>query len=748
MWDLLFQLIKGYFTHAWPFFVAHLFVAYLISRSLWQIRRETKALEEWGPDPLAASAAMQPAKTPGVLDDFVKETRALGDRGFFVPMTDFSDRLDSIVDGMVGEFHDRTNLFLIVGIAGTLFGVFEFSFRAYRALVYGEVAPGVAPDDRVLSLGVFLSQSMSRAFPVGFVGLVLTFFAQAASGIPEGKLRKALSEATKKALKQREIVIQSQEDNVRLAAERITEAMEPLKDLSQTLTKITTEVLSGFSVQLNESLEVVRSQFGLIKESNKQILGIVGPLQETATGLKTLVKDVPSLMEEQRVSLEKFNRNVDANLELAHQVHSVFLQTADDLNRAAQDLRNLPQGIVDQTQTALHDLRAASLEVWRGMSTDFAQGLQKDYEVLLSNVAAQARDVASAAQAVSAEVAQVAHNANSMVRTLTELPGAVESKISETFTALGKQSLATWEQMSGQFRLGSEESLRNYLHAVQSQAEQIGSSLESAATSWNTIAQSTDTALKSMQEFPGAVGSRMQSTFEELGHNALGVWDGMSDKVGGHILNVYGEFESRARSNMDHVEASLGRAATSWDRIAGSAQQIVEGTFERSVKYAEERIAAGLKQINRVVSEQYPQMSADVQGFSEEFARLLSQVRTVQDEMRAWLDGASKAQAMMQDFHRELARTLEESRHGESSSGGRDVADLLRDNVEQMRETNRILKVIETQGPSTRLQIESALQKSMLELSRIREGIGLLAQRRGVGPKIKGWLGRMNPFGD
>lgn len=742
MLDLFWQLIKGYFTHAWPFALAHLFVAYLITKSWLQIRAETNVLNKWVPEMTGAPSSAKESRTAGVLDDFVIESKKLGVRGFFVPMTDFSDRLDSIIDGMVGELHDRSNLFLIVGIAGTLFGVFEFSFRAYNVLVNGDIAPS----DRVLKLGLFLSESMSRAFPVGFVGLALTFLAQAVAGRPEERLRKAVSEATKSALKQREAVIQSQQDNVRLAVERITLAMEPLKDLSATLTQITEKVISQFGVQLSESLNVVQQQFGYIREVNDSIQGIVVPLQDTATKMGTLVKEVPSLMKEQRASLENFNRNVESNLGLAQQVHSVLNQTGQDLNQTMQDFRNLPQGLVGEIQSALRDLREASLESWRGMSAAFADGLKEDYAGLLKDVAAQAREVAQSARTVSAEVTQVAGSANLALQSLNELPGAVQGKIGETFADLGQKSLAAWEQMSGEFKAGTELSLRSYLQSIQSEAEQIKGSLGSAATSWSQIAESADTALKSIVEVPGAVNSQIELTFETLGNRAYGSWDSVSNKIGNTILGDYATLTDHIKSNTEKVEGSLRKAASEWDRLAQNAEGLVKNTFKETFKHAEDRVADGLKKINRVMAQEYPQISDNVQEFSKQLIGLLSQVQTIQNEFRVWFDDALKAQAGVQELHLQLARTLEEVRNEKTSIDGRDVAGMLSDNLEQMRETNRLLGQIQIRIPSTSGQIQTALQDSAQELSRIRSGIERLADKGGIGARVKGRLGRLIPF--
>jgi hypothetical protein len=163
--ELLSKLVWGYFTYGWFFVIAHAVVVERIIYDSWyrKIRQETNALLHWNPQTNKDEAGREHGEASQVLDQFVAESEKLGPKGFFVPMTDFSDRLDSIVDGMLAELHDRTNLFILVGIAGTLFGVSEFAFRAFEALSNTALPPG----ERVTELAKYLSSSMAKAFPWG-----------------------------------------------------------------------------------------------------------------------------------------------------------------------------------------------------------------------------------------------------------------------------------------------------------------------------------------------------------------------------------------------------------------------------------------------------------------------------------------------------------------------------------------------------------------------------------------------------
>ncbi|HKO60517.1 MAG TPA: hypothetical protein VJV03_05100, partial [Pyrinomonadaceae bacterium] len=111
--NLISALFAGYLVKAWPFMLVHLLVAYLVSRSWRRLHHEWQALESWdvpstveGDEASSASSTetaeigtpslsishVQTEKKPEtivVLERFVDESRVMGAKGLFVPMTDF-----------------------------------------------------------------------------------------------------------------------------------------------------------------------------------------------------------------------------------------------------------------------------------------------------------------------------------------------------------------------------------------------------------------------------------------------------------------------------------------------------------------------------------------------------------------------------------------------------------------------------------------------------------------------------------
>src|SRR2546430_2488916 len=97
--EVLGRLLGGYFSAGWPFSAMHGLVFFAVVYNSWlkKIRTEREALKHWTP----GGANKRKGETTPVLDRFVEDSESLGPQGILVPMTDYSDRLDSSVDGMM-----------------------------------------------------------------------------------------------------------------------------------------------------------------------------------------------------------------------------------------------------------------------------------------------------------------------------------------------------------------------------------------------------------------------------------------------------------------------------------------------------------------------------------------------------------------------------------------------------------------------------------------------------------------------
>lgn len=515
---LLGNIIWKYVSEGWLFFVAHLYILYILYRKTWlvRMRQEIAALEAWHPyDPalpaepdsaeIAAAASntisahtTTSTETTKILNEYVTECEKLGSQGLFIPMTDYSDRLDSIVDGMISELHDRTNLFLVVGIAGTLFGLFEFALNSYQELQAGD---GGASNP-VLKLGEHLSSSMAKAFPVGFMGLAFTLIAQIWSTGREEKLRVALSGATRRALERREKVSVSQAEVVRKAAGVIQSSMEPLKDLRVTLTETIQPVVNTFGARLDEALKLIRHQ--------------VGHLQQTTGSLQVAIAEMQN----------------GANT-LAH--------TAGRM-----------EGMFQMVPQVLSDLSQMQQE-------------QKE----ASRILYQSQDQQAA------QLRQLGDRLDQTAAKLSDLPGRLSDDFKTSFETLGTQALDSWRKMSGGFNDNLQREYVNYIEKLQGEVEKISGNLAKAGDEWQRIGQNATTVLQQpilnlVNELRKSISGDLRSLeqtiatrYPDIVQNLDGFIGGLGDSVGKtqqiqNALDAWLQNATRAQAQLAEIQSKLG----------------------------------------------------------------------------------------------------------------------------------------------------------------------------------------------
>lgn len=509
----------------WPFLVAHLFVAYLVKNSWVELNRERRALKDWdvsdagevGKDEINSpsvkvtaqinrSILAPPAKFHGdkkretivVLEQFVDESRAMGGKGLFVPMTDFSDRLDSAVEGKIAELHDRTNLFLYVGIAGTMFGVFEFAFRSYDLII-----SSAAQSDKLIKLGEYLASSMSRAFPVGFFGLLFTFIAQVIATRPEQHLREELSEATRKALDARKAAIRAQADVIQKASRMIAEAVAPLKDLQTTFSESLKPVVELFGERLDRSLSLIQTQFKRLETSSAglqtlvdEVKKAVGSIADATNSLDFTIKQTPNVINH----LLELERKHESSL---GEVDALFMQHFEQANqltsalhKAIGDLSILSERVISEASDGINRIETASTESW----TSAAENLRKQLEAELGDLFTAAvghitKIIATINSALTVMNAMGAASAAS-ISSVGKLAPEIAENYKASLDKVGQDSFKLWGELSEKLFIGSERQYLDYVNKIRDSTLQTSGALKTAANEWDALARSSHTVLK------------------------------------------------------------------------------------------------------------------------------------------------------------------------------------------------------------------------------------------------------------
>ena len=540
--NLISALAAGYLVKGWPFLLAHILVAYLVSRSWRRLNRERQALESWDVPSVADAAndenssaasikvseiatpnSSQPSKlqaenteTIVVFDRFVEESRVMGAKGFFVPMTDFSDRLDSAVEGKIAELHERTNLFLYVGIAGTMFGVFEFAHRSYTLII-----SNAAQSDKLIKLGEYLSASMSRAFPVGFFGLLFTFIAQIIATRPEQRLREELSEATRKALEARSAATHSQAELIQKASADIGKAMAPLENLEKTLSKSLKPVVEVFGQRLDKSLGLIETQFKRLETTSAglqaavtDVKTAVGSIAEATQSLNSLIKETPKVMT-RLASLEKKH---EESLEKSDALFEQHFRQADELSNELQkaigNLSTLSERVIKETLAGIERIEKASVGTWTSAAEQLRQEIEAELAELFQVPPGKRPKSTRPSTALSRRCTRLAWPPQHPSRPWAKLAPEVSANYKVSLDNVAQDSSKVWRDLSAQLFADSQRQYLAYLDEVRRGTTESSGALRSAATAWDALARSSHTVLR--EPVQAAVAEARKDLTEQL----------------------------------------------------------------------------------------------------------------------------------------------------------------------------------------------------------------------------------------
>ncbi|MEX2116770.1 MAG: hypothetical protein WEB37_07780, partial [Bacteroidota bacterium] len=385
---------------------AHIAIFVFYRKARLNIQSETSSLSQY--DPPNSAEKSNPASSVAVLMSFVDEVKVLAPKGMFVPMTDFSDRIDSTIDGMLGTMHDRINLFLVVGIAGTMFGVFEFAANAYEIFKTGD--SGV-----VGVLSTSFSDSIGRAFPVGIFGIFLTIVFQIRSAHYEDELRNAVAGATQKALLFRTHESRSELDRLSNALTAVEAAFssldEKMKPLADVFRNRTLEIVEEFGTHIEGFLKKANSQFEDLQESSRSIATSTAELSETTKEVKKTLKDAPKVLG-QLSSLAGEHEQALAN-------YKVF----------SEELKLLPSQMIQKLAESFAEFSVTAETVWAERSESVLKDIKTDMIDYVGSIKTNIEVINKALVETNAKYEELIRNQEEIIpRIITNLREALLEK--------------------------------------------------------------------------------------------------------------------------------------------------------------------------------------------------------------------------------------------------------------------------------------------------------------------------------
>jgi ABC-type transporter Mla subunit MlaD len=428
------SLLFHYVTDAFVFFVGHVLLALMVWRTLREIDTEARSLDDWD-----ASQPGNQGSCAALLSQFVDESRVCGKKGVFVPISEFSDRIDARVLSLEESVQNRANFFVVIGIAGTFFALFRFAQNA---------APNAADalDARVIT--DLLRASLANAFPVGFAGLVLSIVAYFISQVHVERLRDAVGRATRTALAIRGQGIWGVSQGLQ---EALREELAPLRNFDATLGEKLQPVMHQFREQLAESSDLLATKVAPLGEAAASLKASTATLSNSLDGLATAADRLPAAFEAVEV-LHQQTANATTALQKS------FSGTARDLKTAAEFVQSAGAQL-ESTSRAIR--KAATAEI-----SDLGEDAGKVLERLAEDVQA-------------------------MAGTPEMLVNEYRAQFSVLVARLGEE----WSSSVGKLITGLESHHIEALHSLQQEALKSAAAMETTARHMRESAESVDLLL-------------------------------------------------------------------------------------------------------------------------------------------------------------------------------------------------------------------------------------------------------------
>jgi hypothetical protein len=611
--DLLGRLVVAYGRDAWPFAIAHVAVAVFLVSSIRTLLAETRALNAWQPGDEGQ------AMIASILASFVTDSRSLGSRGFIVPITDYSDRLDSQIENIVDEIAERTNMLLIVGIAGTLFGVFEFAART-RSLPGG---------DRLAQMGGILAESIAKAFPVGFIGLILMLIFQIALAKPISKLHDAASNATRRALEHRGEVSHTLAQSIASAiATSIAKSMEPVSTLGDTVSEHLQPIVVTLGDRLEQSLALVKSQFGAIDKSTQRFTDATAHLQTSAAAMTTTSDELRKVMASAPSVLAKTAELQDLQHRALNQVQAAFerdlhiaAHVTETLERVSNAISSLPEELVSQAAAAVtasfDRVAAQSLESWQTLSADLRAELQLQTASLVIETKEEIGKVQEQVAAAAAEWGRLAAQGETLI-------SAPLSK------ALGEINRSTAD-VAGKFI-----TLASSFEAVQ---------LKLATLPDDLIRQT---------------GSAIEPAFQSIANVSLATWEGLVNKVAVGLQGDFAQYVARAFEEVTRTNQQMRAAGEEMQRVAENTIAFLTEPMKTAIEIARSEATGMLANVDEFVRQTYPGLKADMDHFATEIRTATEALARTGERLRSMpTDTATNSQDQIVTVLRDISKQLE-----------------------------------------------------------------------------------------
>jgi ABC-type transporter Mla subunit MlaD len=421
----------------WVFVLLHFGLAILVWKRAQSIKEETGALQSWSP------GRQGQTECTSVLSQFVDEAAHWGKFGILVPSTDFTDRLDSAVNGMMDGLSSLLNLFLVIGVAGTFVGLFEFTNAMSVSLLTSGNGAGSAL--KVADIGNALSSGLAKALPVSIVGIAATILGHVwASWIDRG-LRKAVTEATQRAMYHRR-------QHSTSLAEAIRDAMNPFKEIAAAMNHQIGPVIAEFLGKVEESSRAMADRFEPFVEASLKFSDAAGGIKESISALRETTNSAQAFLRDTQKTRDNLAARTTKLFEKMEDLEGIMAKSASDLGDGAAQIREQSKEMAGAVRTSLGELRQSVSDIWASACADYFQALAPARDSLIE----AAKSVSGAGSGLSGEFRTALQDVSrASIATWTEQTAqmlSLQDKRLAEFSKLSIDANRDFTQAAKQFR--------------------------------------------------------------------------------------------------------------------------------------------------------------------------------------------------------------------------------------------------------------------------------------------------------
>jgi type I site-specific restriction endonuclease len=467
-------------------------------------------------------------------------------------MTDYSDRIDSFIEGLADWLHNVVNLFLVVGLAGTFFGMAEFARQT----------PGLLQAADPRSVLDALRTALGHSFPVGFLGLCLTIAGHPFASYYEGRLREAAKNAVNQALKLRTAALQqSSWDTLTEAVRKLPEQLareisvthkdfidklQPLLQLPQALQQSNQESLAPLRALFTESQKEWKQTVTKLDLQSKRVADAIGKIEQPILGLTAKINDIGELIFSTQSIVGRVLGDMEKVSGLTEELRLQVDGTAKSVKSAAEQLNMVPAG-VRADLTTLHEVLRTSIRA-------YYETLGREYVTSVTDYAvAAAGEITTGAKMASTELTAAANSLRVSADAMTpELRRAIEMGAAQL-----RGHLTDFNAAFGQHFPKAISDLQTILGTSSQELELAKSIMEAMTTSGNLTAEHAQ-EWKKVEASLRDLGTAVNGNRDQMEHSAASI------KASAEAHKRASETLGETVNVLKRLRASDGAVRTRW----------------------------------------------------------------------------------------------------------------------------------------------------------------------------------------